>query len=370
MRAAAPGLHHFLLSSGASAPARQVRSTPEGRSCDLTDAIRRHYTVWCVNGRTYFRTGTVIVTDYSKQTVTKKHPDRGKIRDEINWYRSLPADLTAFAPALVNVLEDEQGYEMTLIPGPNLAELWVFGAQGWGFWEVVLNEAADTIRLLHAHPRQDAHDAGVAQRTMYVDKTLERLQLLEPAKDVTLPAALWDGPRVDGKPLPGLLAVRDALESRYDHSMLAEPRPQTIIHGDFHFGNLFRLPQGRSVIMIDPRGSFAGPAAIHGDPVYDYLKLGHSIVGKYDQTSLGQVRARYSGTDFSFTQDSLSSQDRPDWQAGTWIVGQLMTDHGLGVEDFNLGVSLLLLSLAALHGDPALQTTHLLRGLQLFGESF
>jgi len=321
------------------------------------------------------RTGTVITIDYSKRVVVKSHPDTDKLRDEVDWYRLLPADLRDLAPVVLGNGLGRRGfrllpgwYEMTLVPGPTMDELWVLGDHPREFWEAAFESLGSVLDRLHAHERQDAHDPAAAQRDMYVNKTLERVALLQPAAGVTLPSSLWTGPRLGGKPLPGLKRVEETLAETYRRSRLAAPRAQTLIHGDFHLGNLFYAPSTGKIVVIDPRGSFASRRGVHGDPAYDDLKLGHSIVGDYDRVSLGVLRATGAGEEGFVLGNSLSFAAASARFGAEWLVERVRREYGMTERDLLLGVSVLLFSLAALHADPARQVSHLLRGLELYGE--
>lgn len=346
---------------------RTLRARARGRVGRIADTRRLLVTVVPVERRVRMSTGTVITVDYARQVVEKSHPDAGKLRDEVDWYRLLPDDLRDLAPVVSGDGLGPHGYEMTLVPGPGMDELWVFGGHPREFWETAFGSLGSVLDRLHAYERQDAYDPSAAQRDMYVIKTLERIALLRPAAGVTLPPSLWTGPRLDGKPLPGLERVEETLAETYRRSRLAVPRPQTIVHGDFHLGNLFYAPSTAKITVIDPRGSFAGRRGVHGDPAYDDLKLGHSIVGDYDRVSLGSLRA--TGTEEGFVMGSPPPAGAASARLGAeWLVDRVRREYGMAERDLLLGVSVLLLSLAVLHADPERQTSHLLRGLQIYGE--
>jgi len=55
-----------------------------------------------------------------------------------------------------------------------------------------------------------------------------------------------------------------------------------IIHGDFHFGNIFFDETEKIFKLIDPRGSFGSHKGIIGDVYYELAKLRHSYHGMYD----------------------------------------------------------------------------------------
>ena len=334
----------------------------------ITDTRRCVVTVLPMERRAHTRNGTVITMYYDRQVVGKNHPDSVKLQDEVDWYRLLPVDLRDLAPDVVGSGLGTHGYEMTLVPGPTLAESRVFAARSWAFWKTALDSLGTALDRLHGHKRQDAHDPTGAQRIMYVDKTLERIALLRPAKNVTLPTSLWTGPHLNGRCIPGLELVEETLAATYLRSGLATPRAQTLIHGDFHLGNLFYAADTRTVTMIDPRGSFAGRRGTHGDPAYDDLKLGHSIIGGYDRVIFGSVRARRTADDVFTMNHSPTDASSTDRNSAEWLAERVRRTYGLTEHDLRLGISVLLLSLAALHADPNQQTSHLLRGLELYGE--
>ena len=64
---------------------------------------------------------------------------------------------------------------------------------------------------------------------------------------------------------------------------------ETIMHGDFCFSNMLFDRRTDSLKLIDPRGfkNRSEGFSLYGPWVYDYFKLAHSFVGKYDNIIMG-----------------------------------------------------------------------------------
>jgi hypothetical protein len=312
------------------------------------------------------RTGTHITFEDGGATVRKHRHDRQKLVDEILWYQSLPPDLVDIAPRVVRT--GDGWYDTERVEAPTLGDIWVFGAATSALWNAITGHIDSFLDRLHNHPAAESSDTRDHQSEMYVTKTIDRIEQLRNGPH-TLPDVIWKGAVINGTPTPGLDEVTATIEATYRKSGLAGRRRHRVIHGDFHLGNVFYLSDQDSLRLIDPRGSFGGRHGIHGDPVYDELKLAHSIVGNYDAVVSDAFDLRVDGRHADVTYHLSPAGRHGREGVEHWLWRRFETQYGLTATDVKLGVAVLLLSLAVLHHNPRQRIAHLLRGLQLFEES-
>jgi hypothetical protein len=139
------------------------------------------------------------------------------------------------------------------------------------------------------------------------------------------------------------------------------------MHGDFCFSNmLFDLRTDR-IVLIDPRGLIGKEATIYGDVRYDVAKLGHSIVGRYDQIMVEGLRAGGSGAELTL---EIPADRRRDWLEEMFLAARV-ADLSFDSAEVKAAVVSLFLSMIPLHAeDPARQTVLFANGLRLFSRFF
>jgi hypothetical protein len=128
-----------------------------------------------------------------------------------------------------------------------------------------VGQAAQSLeQLAHLHAARDLLDDYA-----WVEPRIARLADM-PHVPAALLQDLLDGPRGDGLPAatrdaPRLIAAMKALVGR------DAARPQTLVHGDAHAGNIFRTPDGAGLIdwQLLQKGSWALDVAYHINAVCD-----------------------------------------------------------------------------------------------------
>jgi hypothetical protein len=137
------------------------------------------------------------------------------------------------------------------------------------------------------------------------------------------------------------------------------------MHGDLCFSNLLYDSRNRRIKAIDPRGVVDRTPSLFGDLRYDLAKLGHSIVGRYDQIVAGRVRLARDAADYALEFDPIACQP---WLAEAF--GDLEVDGvgGLSTPVRAVTVSLFL-SMLPLHADrPERQQAFVADALRLWRE--
>lgn len=204
----------------------------------------------------------------------KKSIKVDKIKAEYNWFNSIPFDIKCFTPQVgnYNQTEREASYQIEYLPLPSLNELYVFGTLPEFVWENILDQCFNFVQLC----RQFSQDQDKALfAALYKDKTIARItefiehQQLSPDKE-------WC---INGKSYP---SINKAVEKLIGH-ISADNMLKGIMHGDLCFSNILYDSRADKIKVIDPRGYIVEREyTCYGDVRYDYAKLMHSIVGKYD----------------------------------------------------------------------------------------
>lgn len=139
------------------------------------------------------------------------------------------------------------------------------------------------------------------------------------------------------------------------------------MHGDFCFSNMMFDMRCDRILLIDPRGLVREQATLYGDIRYDIAKLGHSILGRYDQIVGGHLRAEHFGFDYRF--------HVPSDPLRTWLEQQFLASEIQGTAfdspEIQATIVSLFLAMIPLHGeDPQRQRTLFANALRLYHRFF
>jgi hypothetical protein len=221
--------------------------------------------------------------DFKRGIIRKESTDVDKFLGEVQWYLKLPKRLAYIAPRIFDYSLNYNApfVEMEYFSYESLHNLFLYGNFELGFWREIIDElvflrsemAQYQVRVTPETYRQTV-------RAMYLDKTVDRLHRLIDEDDFY--AAIADQPLViNGTTYPSINAIIAALPTVLDRSGVLVGETLTVIHGDFCMTNILYDHTKHVMRLIDPRGKF-GKFDIYGDAKYDYAKLMHSFVGKYD----------------------------------------------------------------------------------------
>lgn len=294
-------------------------------------------------------------------TITKRSHHVDKFRNEINYLRSLPADLAVLFPRVLEHSLEPADTHVTLefYGYPTLAELFVYENVDAGIWHRVFEHLHELITrgfMAHPHTVDPAH-----VRAMYVDKARDRLQALDGPPELRRLIDA-DGPiTVNGVELAPLNALWPRLEAEVD--AIGATSVGGVIHGDLCFSNVLYDLRSGVCKLIDPRGSF-GPTGIYGDVRYDIAKLWHSLHGHYDFITADLFRVNVDGLAVD-----LDIRTRPHHDRVRSSFGEVFFP-AFDARDITLITGLIFASLPALHYDhPQRQLALFARGLQLVDEA-
>jgi hypothetical protein len=289
--------------------------------------------------------------------VRKRSRDHRKIDAEANWFRSLPSELQPFTARLIEDRErNSEGEYCTLYSSyPTVAELYLARSSTL-VWRRVLDSCIEFLTRAYRHT---APNSASPFKWLVIDKLHERL------RDYPrfLPS-MSEPLGINGQDMGTLESIVNYLESVISR---APDHPCCVMHGDFCFSNmLFDLRTDR-IVLIDPRGLIGKEATIYGDVRYDVAKLGHSIVGRYDQIMVEGLRAGGSGAELTL---EIPADRRRDWLEEMFLAARV-ADLSFDSAEVKAAVVSLFLSMIPLHAeDPARQTVLFANGLRLFSRFF
>ena len=280
--------------------------------------------------------------------------------NEIGWYLSVPAAVHPLVPRVFghSITPERVSLSLEYFPVPALSELYLYASVHPEVWEYALGRILDLWwRTFHATRGRDEAQAAKTL-AMYWAKTERRLA--QSAQQTELPEGEV---RLNGRLLPAWPDLRGRLRAAVEE-VAARPH-WSLVHGDFHFGNiLFDFNSGQ-VKLVDPRGSFGGPGC-YGDARYDLAKLLHSFHGGYAHLAGGMFELRRTGGD-AFELCYFGGADREHLLGcfKAWLA-----QHEVSFAEIELIEGLLFLSLLPLHAeDRERQLAAYLIGRQLVAEA-
>jgi hypothetical protein len=161
-----------------------------------------------------------------------------------------------------------------------ISDLFVYGRFPDYVWTQILGGCQEflTASAQHTPPDGKAPDTS----WLYGSKTRDRLQQFAASRNIDLDHA-WV---FNGNAAPSLNQILGEVTAAIT------PKPQlAVMHGDFHFANIFFDFRSLGVKVVDPRGTINHQTSIYGDRHYDVAKLAHSIDGLYDFIVAGIAHA-------------------------------------------------------------------------------
>ncbi len=217
--------------------------------------------------------------DSLRGSITKKSSYTLKFHDEINYYKLLPDSLKIYFPRVIEAsnLPDNQRLILEYYAYPTLADIFLFDRQSPAFWKKALSRLAAICDDFRSHDYgSDVH----AAQDIYLKKNIDRFEaFLANPPEIARPFLAAASHSVDG--IAVTLPHEVVEKSRGALARLCEQARLTPIHGDLCLSNILCEPNSCLIKLVDPRGSF-GRQGVLGDQRYDFAKLDHSIVGRYD----------------------------------------------------------------------------------------
>ena len=236
------------------------------------------------------------------RTVRKSSEDRDKIRAEAAWFKELPSQIQVYSARLLDIGEEDDlsHYDTEYEYLPTLAELFVFGSLGRPSWDHIIRCCHDFLAACASV--RGPGTAADALRELAGDKTLARLERFRAKTGFDIDREI----SFEGRALPSL---RQIGERTAEIATQGPARMEAVMHGDFCFSNILYNSRTGRIRVIDPRGYvFGGRNSIFGDLRYDYAKLSHSIVGRYDEILAGRYTFDAAGHSFAIAFSATPQQ--------------------------------------------------------------
>lgn len=211
--------------------------------------------------------------------VVTKQSDTSRMRDEIEYYLSIPERLKILFPRVLESDKDRGWMTMEWYDYPNLGEymLDVMDAPlHYADWTIVMETLRDIIKKWSDYPQ---HNPDVCDAwKMYHTKTVRENTVFA---DQRIESRLFEGDDIliNGGEYKTFQAIWPEVETFIDEVLLPTYAPG-IIHGDMCLSNIL-CGNNMTLRFIDPRGSF-GTQGLFGDPRYDVAKIYHSVDAGYE----------------------------------------------------------------------------------------
>lgn len=289
--------------------------------------------------------------------VFKRSDDKRKLDAEANWLRSVPAELQPFTARLI---EDKNGppsgeYYTLYSSYPTLSELYLARTPQF-VWGRILKSCLyylEKAAIFHLPHKESPFE------WLVIGKLAERMARYPdflPNPDAPL--------TINGQSVGTLNRMFDKLAEVLAR---APTSSSCIMHGDFCFSNILYDMRADRIQLIDPRGLIGDEMTIYGDIRYDIAKLGHSILGRYDQILGERIEAGGSGHEFTLNIPRDPLRDRLEQD----FLGSRIANQRFDAEEVKAAIVSLFLSMIPLHAeDPVRQRALFANGLRLFRQFF
>ncbi len=246
---------------------------------------------------------SIIIKNGNSNCCIVKKGNQNKIQNEIDWFNLAVKQNRLMVPKIRK--NSKNSYKMNFINDPLLSSLYLYNP-------ININDFLKIIRKLYSfavkylwRDGKKYKDINIKNdcQLMYENKPFERLMDWEMWRTFKSIRAI----KINGKNYSKLY---DLLSKALKLSSLNNHKPvKSLIHGDFHFGNIFYNKRKQSFVFIDPRGRFGNSSGMVGDIYYDLAKLRHSYHGMYDAIVEGlYVLDRKSKGNFVFKVGPVRSQ--------------------------------------------------------------
>lgn len=217
------------------------------------------------------------------RTAVKHSADSAKIRAEHDYYHLLPEEMRRWFVMPYGLTVDEQGacYSMERLLVMDMGQQWINGgftpADFARFLEDILPFLEGRKKRRCTRERAQSHFDR-----LYLEKPRRRYDdLRSRGMSSYLDDMLRNG--------TGFGSLRDLMSCYLDLATSFRsrlPDHEGIGHGDLCFSNILYDKRVRLVRLIDPKGA-RSEDELYMDPLYDYAKLSHSVLGGYDFVANG-----------------------------------------------------------------------------------
>ena len=274
------------------------------------------------------------------ENVIKTSTNNEKLIDEINWYKTIPKEISDLVPNISDSsTADNPFIKLEYIKHPTLSELWLYGEFSSDFWKGVIKNLFDIIQRFRKQNKQVTIEQ---YNSIYFKKTLNRIDELIEISDLFKRIFDEDFVIINHKKLKNWKLMKDEIKEKINNMFNEEDN--CLIHGDLYFSNILYDSENMVFKLIDPRGKWGDSTS--GDIKYDVAKIRHSIVGGFDTITNGLYSARYLDVNeieykvFKSKDNQLVGQELDDNIKKNWKLDEIKMIEGL-----------LFISMLPLHSD-------------------
>jgi dTDP-glucose pyrophosphorylase len=277
--------------------------------------------------------------DEKNGIVTKKSQNVTKLKNEINWYKSIPNQIKVITPKIISSkTNNKANLVMEHIDFSTLTETWLYGNISYNNWKSILNELKNIIITFKKY-KKTVYQKDYEQ--IYIKKTQNRVQELISSNPTFRNLFNYEDVKINGKLYKNWNKLSEKIFPKIEKIFCKEDN--CLIHGDLCFSNILYDVANNQYRIIDPRGKWGN--TIFGDIKYDLAKLRHSIVGGYDSINNGLFSIECNNNSLKIStlkpvQYQKVSNDFDLWVSKNWNLEQIKMIEGL-----------LFISMLPLHND-------------------
>lgn len=292
--------------------------------------------------------------------LTKTSTNIAKLLRETSYVQNIPKELNVYFPRILSIVQtpDNVKVDMEYYAYPTLAEVMLY-------WDLPMSTWKDIFYNLNHTLKQFTHFPGKFKKNdwfeIYVHKVRERVSTFSTQLSTEEKKRLIENDliTINGQSYFSWNKINTHLEKMLEKIEL--PTDCSFIHGDYCFNNILCEPYVGLIKLLDPRGSFGeNLIGVYGDRKYDWAKLGHSVIGRYDYIVNDLFNISVSNDKYS-----LQTYDRPWQNQLDKMFWESVTESQInkGIIKFIIGT--LFISMPPLHADnPKRQRAFFLKGIE------
>lgn len=227
-------------------------------------------------------------------TIVKQSRNKSKkIKDEIEYYKSIPKSFTSYFPKLISY--SDNGYELEYFKWLDLGNLYVNFDVSREKSSIILYKLRDILDEF-SNKKLDKINCD----NIYLEKNFSRFwDFLDKKSSEYNDIFRTDFDiKVNGRTFQSINTVFSRCETKLKE--ISRSAIETFIHGDMCFSNILYDNIFNRILFIDPKGSFH-KIGNTGDIRYDISKLSHSIFGLYDYIIYDRYEFKVGPTYNNFT---------------------------------------------------------------------
>jgi hypothetical protein len=286
-----------------------------------------------------------------------------KIRLEKKWFDEIPSEIRGYSPNTYSS-KVTHGYEIEYETSIPANEMWISGNNDDSYWHLFGQSLSQLMEVMHSinDSTTTVDEQTSFKKEMFSIKVNQRVEAFLRINKVN--DNFLNNVKLNGIQIPRLQFVLEEIEKVSEK--VSGLGNWSIIHGDLCLSNMIYDRRKNQLKLIDPRGSFA-KEGIYGDPIYDLIKLSHSILGNYDYFACNLFHLSQSESEFELTL-AMPSRPRVAKEICKEVITSQLGPRGISYQDLRILESGLFLSASAMHTETDRGLALLLNGLQIANE--